>query len=883
MFKMFCKLKKGFAYAYLAEYLLFLILIQFIGTNEINKTYNIDDEMLLTSLETKSFNFSSLIKSFDFSKFDALFSMSRNTTDMNRAPPPSYSILMNFQSDGTTSVQVLDLYSQITYYFDKGLCKHGQIFDPSINRCREVFCVDGFIFTSEGCKPDSNYNINSTITDTTTIPEELELEVTLMNKLCTPFETDCVKNSFMDSEEELITEFRKTLSGGLKINSTRIQNVTIISVDLKTYNSTFINITSLNSSSENYEIYSGGEFGDGDKFLLVNSTIEKIKISFVVLGNQMFPEDNEETLNYYYTLFRLNLDFYPFELFNKKVLIFNVTEVKTFKSWCGKPDEHHFIKSNFSLLASFDSNEKAKYYIYVNETTTLYPPGDYFLSIGIASRASINTNDNINYHDFDLFLLQTHASLNNFNAKDYTDVTNQLLGSSSDIIVDKLLTVCNRKPKIRIPCPDYETVRLSICELKAYQNRTYCYMEKCYYINEYEFDAEDPKHIRVCKFEDQNKNGTFNINKLKMSSSIPGYVSFVSNILSLTAMILTLTTFALFNELRNIPGWNCINLTIALTLAQFSFLIGSLAVSIPILCLITAVLTHYGFLAAFFNMNIIAFDLYRNFRSKSSHILINRINLKSRLLKYAAYAWFSPLLVVVICIIIDITTKSKSFTFKPCYASYFQDCSSSTSFSINILSKNTLQNETSCLTGSAPNNITSPIVQHCYIQNGKANLLFFGAPVAIIILVNAVFYVMTIYNIRQKRLKQKNIKIRRFSRVKCPGDNDVKFYIRMAVIMGFTWVIGFFLTTFSSGSDDFKIISEILIYAFILSNASMGVFIFFAFIFKAEVKDLYASLFKEKYGNMKFDGFFRRILENLKKIMCAACSARKPKHVMTTQ
>ena len=105
----------------------------------------------------------------------------------------------------------------------------------------------------------------------------------------------------------------------------------------------------------------------------------------------------------------------------------------------------------------------------------------------------------------------------------------------------------------------------------------------------------------------------------------------------------------------------------------------------------------------------------------------------------------------------------------------------------------------------------------------------------------------------------------------------------MAAIMGFTWVIGFFLTTFSSGSDDFKIISEILIYAFILSNASMGVFIFFAFIFKAEVKDLYASLFKEKYGNMKFDGFFRRILENLKKIMCAACSARKPKHVMTTQ
>lgn len=129
----------------------------------------------------------------------------------------------------------------------------------------------------------------------------------------------------------------------------------------------------------------------------------------------------------------------------------------------------------------------------------------------------------------------------------------------------------------------------------------------------------------------------------------------------------------------------------------------------------------------------------------------------------------------------------------------------------------------------------------CWIRSGTANLVFFGAPIAIIIVVNAIYYFLTIYNIRQKKRAQKQNKMRRFSRVKLPGDEDLKFYIQMAVIMGFTWISGFLLMTF----PNYNVWNWIVTYAFIFLNALNGVFILFAFLFKKEVKVLYSNFFAE--------------------------------------
>lgn len=147
----------------------------------------------------------------------------------------------------------------------------------------------------------------------------------------------------------------------------------------------------------------------------------------------------------------------------------------------------------------------------------------------------------------------------------------------------------------------------------------------CFFVDEYELDSIEPdKYIRVCKYYKEKDNATMsNLAGLSgvgvepefdLNVAISGWASFIFTVISIVSMIFCLITFALFHELRNIPGWNIINLTLALTLAQLCFLIGSFVNGTNIFCFIIAMATHYGFLASFFWMNVIAFDLYRNFR-----------------------------------------------------------------------------------------------------------------------------------------------------------------------------------------------------------------------------------------------------------------------------
>ncbi len=44
------------------------------------------------------------------------------------------------------------------YWSDLGSCRHGQTYDSSAGRCRDVFCIEGYIFSSNGCVQDTNFN-----------------------------------------------------------------------------------------------------------------------------------------------------------------------------------------------------------------------------------------------------------------------------------------------------------------------------------------------------------------------------------------------------------------------------------------------------------------------------------------------------------------------------------------------------------------------------------------------------------------------------------------------------------------------------------------------------------------------------------------------------
>lgn len=62
--------------------------------------------------------------------------------------PQSLTIFMNFQNDGTTSLQILS--ENNLNWFDLGNCRHGQIFHAATQLCVDLFCIEGYILTSQG-------------------------------------------------------------------------------------------------------------------------------------------------------------------------------------------------------------------------------------------------------------------------------------------------------------------------------------------------------------------------------------------------------------------------------------------------------------------------------------------------------------------------------------------------------------------------------------------------------------------------------------------------------------------------------------------------------------------------------------------------------------
>jgi len=212
-------------------------------------------------------------------------------------------------------------------------------------------------------------------------------------------------------------------------------------------------------------------------------------------------------------------------------------------------------------------------------------------------------------------------------------------------------------------------MRIALCEVIQYKNfsvrikRT----NRLYTNREYRYDDHRPDlYIVVCKHD--TYNGTTSGRKLGFVEKAPGVVSTIATFLSICALAITLLTFTLFSSLRNLPGCNTINLIIALIIAETLFLSQNLILMTrSSVCLLFALGIHFFYLASFFWMNVMAFDLWKTFH-KGFSLYVYEIH--ERLPFYALYAWGMPVLIVLTGIILD----AKNARLKPCYGRFFRGC-----------------------------------------------------------------------------------------------------------------------------------------------------------------------------------------------------------------
>lgn len=697
--------------------------------------------------------------------------------------PQSFAILMNFQSDGTSSYQFINQDCKLMAAMS-GMCSIGEIYNPVLNVCQQIFCMEGYTFTSHGCV---SIESNQTAIDSQPIknpPEEIQIELTVLHKFCLNLvgfndTLNCSHHLILKSDS-FLNNFKDSLSKVLGISRDRIDNLTIISHDRQSDQITINKNESITDLTDDKPL---------PKTYVVKS--EKTRLSFILKDYKKFSDEKMETIVLFYTLSNMAIEYTPLKISDHHVILSGVSEIETKNdSWCNTNGDWKLsVRNDFRILASFDKNEKPTYFIYLNQTETLYKTGDFYLTVAYAPTSSPDLNISIynkNYHDqllnMNAFRRKRNAEKHNEYVKlsslnwdlesnqllsddeisklkqvnktfmSLTDVTEYIFDNNvTEVFTQKFLTVCQRNPKIRTKCLNLETIRVRLCELEYQEkNRSQCsrLLNECYSINQYEYDNLMPKeYIRICKYknrEDLNKSIDFNkkLEHVRKSEEIlnkvQGYFSLLSNLASLIFLLATLLTYVLFKELRNLPAWNIINLTVALIIAQGSFLVGSFVNSNRIICFIESIFAHYGFLAAFFWMNIIAFDLHRNFRKKSSHIILHFVTLKERLPKYLLYGWLSPLLIVLISIIIDLTVKlpMDDSYFKPCYAGFLEGCDNIRKMKLkdNIIdNKNLVYNKTSlkqskfnetsliepCYTNTPQVILVEILTSSCWIQNGK--------------------------------------------------------------------------------------------------------------------------------------------------------------------
>ena len=112
----------------------------------------------------------------------------------------------------------------------------------------------------------------------------------------------------------------------------------------------------------------------------------------------------------------------------------------------------------------------------------------------------------------------------------------------------------------------------------------------------------------------------------------------------------------------------------------------------------------------------------------------------------------------------------------------------------------------------------------CWISNKKALLIVFGVPLAMLLFVNVVCFVITICSIERSMHISKTATSTRKDRVKCI------IYSKLLIITGLTWA---FAAAFSN--------SEHLWYVFIVLNGSQGLYIFIFFAFSRRVLHLLKS------------------------------------------
>ncbi|GFY24624.1 g-protein coupled receptor Mth2 [Trichonephila clavipes] len=248
----------------------------------------------------------------------------------------------------------------------------------------------------------------------------------------------------------------------------------------------------------------------------------------------------------------------------------------------------------------------------------------------------------------------------------------------------------------------------------------------------------------------------------------------VGTSISVIALTAHLITFCLVPSLRNLPGYNLASLSLAFLIGYSFVLIGQIPEVRGLFCSVSAILQQNFLLAAFFCMNVMAFDVWRTLKMATTKLATSSHNKKrTQFIFYSIYSWGMPLIITTISVVLDYTEDVPTW-IKPGYGK-----------------KDT-----------------------CWITSIMAKTIFFSIPAFSLFLANGAFFIMSAFIIKNNTMNSVSDQQRQTARL------NFVLYVRLGLMMGVTWLLGIIATI--SDSNDLWLISDLL-------NSLQGLFVFLLF------------------------------------------------------
>ena len=189
------------------------------------------------------------------------------------------------------------------------------------------------------------------------------------------------------------------------------------------------------------------------------------------------------------------------------------------------------------------------------------------------------------------------------------------------------------------------------------------------------------------------------------------------------------------------------SLSLALFAAYGSFMTAQFLPPGGPVCIGIAVSSYYFFLSAFWWTSVLAWDVWRTIRMATIQLRSSSGRQWGRFVLYSIYAWFVPALLVAATLVIEYVDVDAT----PWIPSEFHP-----EFGRNV----------------------------CWFGQRKAILVFFAAPLLCILSVNLLLFISSLCMIRSTTSKSPT------SSNQSGSKKQLGLYIRLALIMGFSWIAG---------------------------------------------------------------------------------------------